>query len=430
MLLRTLQDANRLQILSRPQIMTMDNTEGFVQVGRLIARVNDIINNGVAGTQVVPEDVEVGLILRVQPRVGADGLIVMTVDATRSDRDTSSGTVVPLGGGDVAVIDDILTTTAQSTIAAYSGQTVVFGGLIQKTRANFSRRIPIVSDIPLIGNMFKYDQESERRSELLVVMTPMLVNGDEDMEYVKQVESSRMSWCLADVVEAHGDVGLSGGYGLWGPAVGATIYPDLQPTVDDVIIEESLPVPTEAPRSSGSSLIDSGPVSGPVSGVPAAPASFQQQHSAAPAVRQTSSAQFNATPMLNEQAIPSGTQYKALQQQGMINGAGQPYSLPSAGFSQPDGFSGSVAPPSNGFQPQREATLPRPQNPVGQPAAQSSTPSGFQLPGYAREVSYQAPLMPENSGGDSASQATWLDLSNSRSTSQVTSPAIPRRLGQ
>ena len=71
-----------------------------------------------------------------------------------------------------------------------------------------------------------------RRSELLVIMTPMLVNGDEDLEYVKQVESSRMSYCLADVVEMHGDVGLSGGYGLWGPAVGPVIYPDLHPTID------------------------------------------------------------------------------------------------------------------------------------------------------------------------------------------------------
>ena len=54
-----------------------------------------------------------------------------------------------------------------------------------------------------------------------------------------------MSWCLADVVEAHGDVGLSGGYGLWGPAIGNTIYPDLQPTVENVIIEDSLPIPPE-----------------------------------------------------------------------------------------------------------------------------------------------------------------------------------------
>lgn len=251
LLLRTLQDAGRGQILSRPQIMTMDNTDGYVQVGRQIARVTGVENTGAVagggGIQVATEDIEIGLILQVRPRVGADGLIIMDIDATRSDRDTASGTQVPTGNAvtPILVIDDIIRTTAQSTVAAYSGQTVVFGGLIQKTRLNVSRRVPIVADIPLLGHFFRYDQESEVRSETLVILTPMLINGDEDLDYVKEVESSRMSWCLADVVEMHGDVGLSGGYGLWGPAVGNTIYPDLQPTVDNVIIDDSYPRPSQ-----------------------------------------------------------------------------------------------------------------------------------------------------------------------------------------
>lgn len=234
LLLRTLQDANRLQILSRPQIMTMDNTEGFVQVGSQIARIRDVTQN-VQGTLVSTEDIEVGLILRIRPRVGSDGLIVMDVDATRSARDTVNGTPIPAGDGSTVIIDDILRTTAQSVVAAYSGQTVVFGGLIQKERFQSSRRVPFLADIPLLGYFFKFERETERRSELLTVLTPMLVTGEEDMEYVKQTESARMSWCLADVVEMNGDVGLSGGYGLWGPATGGVIYPDLQPTVDSII---------------------------------------------------------------------------------------------------------------------------------------------------------------------------------------------------
>lgn len=237
MLLRTLQDANRLQILSRPQINTMDNTEARVQVGRTIARVTDIVTN-VSNTQVVTEDIPVGLILIVRPRVGSDGLIIMDIDVTRSDRDSSNGTLVPAGDGSTILIDDILETTAQSVVAAYNGQTVVFGGLIQKVRTNFSRRVPFVSDIPLLGYMFKYEQETEVRNELLLVLTPMLISGQEDLDYIKEVESSRMSWCLADVVEAHGDVGLSGGYGLWGPAIGNTIYPDLHPTVEQVMVDD------------------------------------------------------------------------------------------------------------------------------------------------------------------------------------------------
>ena len=251
MLFRTLQTADRLQILSRPHIMTLDNTEGFVQVGRQVARITDIINN-LNGTQLVTEDIEVGLILRVRPRVGADGLIVMNIDATRSERDPQNGTAIGQFDDGPIIVDDIIRTTAQSVVAAYSGQTVIFGGLIQKQRTNISRRVPLVADIPLIGNFFKFDSETETRAETLIVMTPMLVTGDEDLEYVKQTESSRMSWCLADVVEMHGDVGLNGGYGLWGPAVGQTIYPDLQPTIDDIIIRDDLSV--ESRSASGYSI--------------------------------------------------------------------------------------------------------------------------------------------------------------------------------
>ena len=236
MLFRTLQRSGRLQVLSRPEVMVMDNNEAFLQVGQRVARpqnVSVVLQQTIIGI----EDIDVGLILSVTPRVGADGLIVMAIDATRSQINTVARgqSIGSTAGGEDIEVQPIDITTAQSTISAYSGQTVVFGGLIQKERINTSRRVPYLADIPLLGYMFKFDVETERRSELLIVMTPMLVTGEQDLEYVKETESSRMSWCLADVVEAHGDVGLSGGYGLWGPAVGPTIYPDLQPTVDDVI---------------------------------------------------------------------------------------------------------------------------------------------------------------------------------------------------
>ncbi|KLU07286.1 General secretion pathway protein D [Rhodopirellula islandica] len=236
--LRTLRVANRLQILSRPEIMTADNTEGYVQVGQSFPRPTELsFTGGTGGTASQPiigiEDEEIGIILRVTPRVGADGLIMMAIDASRSDINPNEGQIIGSFQDDVPIfVPAIDRTQAQATVTAFDGQTVVFGGLIQKFRQNRTRRVPYLADIPLVGTFFKYDSEIETRSELLVVMTPILVTGHEDLEYVKQVESSRMSWCLADVVEMHGDVGLSGGYGLWGPAVGPTIYPDLHPTVD------------------------------------------------------------------------------------------------------------------------------------------------------------------------------------------------------
>ena len=231
--LRTLQTADRLQILSRPEIMTADNTLGFVQVGQNFPRPTDIQVTQVGQTLIGIEDVDIGIILQVTPRVGSDGLILMDIDASRSDVNFSVGQNIGFDNNNNPIfVPAIDTTTAQATVTAFDGQTVVFGGLITKRRRNFSRRVPYLADIPLLGTFFKYEGEEERRTELLVIMTPVLVTGHEDLEYVKQVESSRMSWCLADVVEAHGDVGLSGGYGLWGPAIGPTIYPDVHPTVD------------------------------------------------------------------------------------------------------------------------------------------------------------------------------------------------------
>jgi general secretion pathway protein D len=231
----------------------MDNTDGFVQVGSTIARITGFNVTANTGVQTEIEDIEVGIILQIRPRVGSDGLIVMDVDASRTARDDNEGTLVPTGGigGEVVLINDILRTTSQSTIAAYSGQTVILGGLIQKSRVQVSRRVPIVADVPVLGHFFKYDTEIEGRDETLLIMTPMLVTDEEDLDYVKEVESGRMSWCLADVVEAHGDVGLSGGYGLWGPTVGTTIYPDLHPTVEPIAI------PRGQPDMNHSEMIDS-----------------------------------------------------------------------------------------------------------------------------------------------------------------------------
>lgn len=231
--LRTLQIANRLQVLSRPQIMTVDNTTGFINVGQSFPRPTEVVVTGIGNTQIGIEDIDIGITLQVTPRVGADGLIIMDIDASRKDVNESIGQNIGVGNdGQPIFVPAIDQSVARSTITAFDGQTVVFGGLIQKVRRNSSRRVPYLSSIPLLGIFFRYDMEQELRNELLVIMTPTLVTGDEDLEYVKIEESNRMSWCLADVVEAHGNVGLSGGHGLWGPALGPTIFPDIQPTVD------------------------------------------------------------------------------------------------------------------------------------------------------------------------------------------------------
>jgi type II secretion system protein D len=254
-LIRALQDAQRLQILSRPQVMTLDNLEAFVQVGQRVPRITGVTaGNGVTGQTIATNDVDVGLLMRVRPRTNQDGLIHMDVYVERSSvGDETTGIPVGFGpNGEVIRSPVINTTNALTKVTAQDGQTVVFAGLITKERASISRRVPWLSDIPILGALFRYDTESERRTELLVVMTPRIVRGPEDTQIINQVESSRMSWCLADVLNIHGDASLSEGNGLWGPAASPVIYPHVNPlgTDEGLIPGQTAPYPNPLPASS------------------------------------------------------------------------------------------------------------------------------------------------------------------------------------
>ena len=108
---------------------------------------------------------------------------------------------------------------------------MVFAGLITKNKTVSRRQIPWLGDLPGLGQLFRYDIEEEKRKELLIIMTPHVINGKDDLDAVNAMESGRMSWCLADLVEMHGDVGLDKGNGLWGiPDNCPTIYPDRDPS--------------------------------------------------------------------------------------------------------------------------------------------------------------------------------------------------------
>ncbi len=477
-LLRTLQDADRLQILSRPQIMTMDNTTGRVEVGEVVARVTGLVfNNNTSQTET--QDVNVGLIMQVTPRIGSDGLITMEIDATRSEIDENDGTPIGTDENQVPIIvQNILTTTANSTVAAYSGQTVIFGGLIQKIRGQRSRRVPFLADIPLIGNFFKYDFEAEERSELLVIMTPMLVTGEEDLDYVKSTESSRMSWCLADVVEAHGDVGLSGGYGLWGPAVGQTIYPDLQPTVEGRMpIEPFLErasateqLPAQNPQAVNPGMIDSSyiapsvvtPPNGtipsgtrvngnaPVMQSPTDELNLSQRGAFAPTASfQPAAARAQQGSFLPRSRVANypyqstaNPQYQGqMQGQGQIQGPATRPAFGPGGMQQP--YTENAARIPQSMSPQIWANQPNTSSMV----PQATVPQATVPQGTVPQGTVPQPVVPNagNANGQQtgfaippASQATWLDQATGSSTARQTgfTPATtksrvqPTRLGQ
>ena len=110
--------------------------------------------------------------------------------------------------GDPILAPIINSTEAQTTVSAVSGQTVVLSGLLTKRDEALHRRVPLLADIPLVGALFRFDSSRQVRTELLIILTPHVVRSRAEAERLKQVESSRMSWCLSDVVDLHGPAGL------------------------------------------------------------------------------------------------------------------------------------------------------------------------------------------------------------------------------
>jgi type II secretion system protein D len=234
-LIRALQECRRLDVLSRPQITTLNNQPAFVQVGQRVQLIQSSTidpTTNIQTNQLGPAQ-NIGLILGVTPRVSLDdGNVAMEIDVEKSELGPEAEGIpisVSPATGDVIRSPFINTTTAQTTVSALSGQTIVLGGLITSSKLTQHRRVPLLASIPVLGHLFRYDLESQRKTELLIILTPHVIWDAEDAELLKQVESARISWVLSDVHRIHGLDGLRSRWdGLDDRGI-PTIRPDSDP---------------------------------------------------------------------------------------------------------------------------------------------------------------------------------------------------------
>jgi type II secretion system protein D len=207
-LIRALAARRTVRVLSRPQVIALDNQTAQVQVGQIVPVPNGATGSGtgIINTSVLRDPA--GIILTVSPRISPEGQIVMEVAAEKSAYPNLT-TGVPIftdSNGNVvsAPVKDI--TTARTTVKVPDGQTVVIAGMITKNDLNEERKVPWLGDLPIIGKAFRYDLFQFGRTELLIFLTPRVVHNDADMEMIKQVEAGRMHFFQDDVESVHGPI--------------------------------------------------------------------------------------------------------------------------------------------------------------------------------------------------------------------------------
>ncbi len=210
LLLRALQANYEVDVLSRPQIRTVDDKEAFIQIGQQVPVVDGVTITANGNANPIVRQDQAGIILKMTPHVSPDGLIQIKVIAEKSAFKLAPGTGVPIftdaRNGTViqAPVKDI--TTAQATVSARAGQTIVLGGMITREDETIERRVPGLSRIPLVGRLFRYDYNNTVRKELLIFLTPQLITNDLDSEVFKEVELGRVHAPLDRATEIHGDL--------------------------------------------------------------------------------------------------------------------------------------------------------------------------------------------------------------------------------
>ncbi|MCC6126209.1 MAG: hypothetical protein IT426_14700 [Pirellulales bacterium] len=274
-LIRALKENDRLEILSRPQVQTLDNQLALVFSGKQVPTVTGTATAAATQTTTTSQQL-VGLQLQVRPRISPDNVVVMELNAQNSAIDPGAGVPITSVNGEVITAPIFDLTTAQTTVSAMDGQTVVLGGLITKTKSEIHRKVPWLGDVPYLGRLFRYDSVQNTKKELLIIMTPHVIRSEADADAVRKMETSRMNWCLADVIQLTGDNSLRQRNGEWSDKETPTVYPDLDPRAAKRPLPE-VPEPIPAPdgnRNPAPSVQPPQPQNMPTNGQP--PLKLQQ----------------------------------------------------------------------------------------------------------------------------------------------------------
>lgn len=170
--LSALASNTKVNVISSPHIMVTDNQVAKINVGASVPVQGQSTITGATGAAAITTSVvyvDTGVVLSVRPHINAGGLVTLEVAQEVSDVQngvTTSGLNSPT----------INKRTAQTTVAVQSGDTMVLAGLIKDDKSADSSGLPLLSEIPVVGALFGAKTDASTRRELIITITPRVVN--------------------------------------------------------------------------------------------------------------------------------------------------------------------------------------------------------------------------------------------------------------
>ncbi len=181
--LNLLAEESKLNVLSSPSLMVLDNRTAEIRVGNQVPVQTEtaVTDGGVTVESIQFKDT--GVLLSVTPGVNAGGLVTMDV----SQEVTDVGPIDPATGQRTFLQRNI-----QSVVAVQSGETIVLGGLIISNESRGESGIPGLYKLPVLGKLFGQTEQTSDRTELLVLITPKVVGNQQDAKDITEEMRKRM----------------------------------------------------------------------------------------------------------------------------------------------------------------------------------------------------------------------------------------------
>ena len=168
--------AGNTKIVANPHVAALDNQKATIKVGNRIPICQQTIVGGTSNTVTTTSQyIDTGVLVALTPRINVGGLVTLEVQAEVSNPGT---TINPCDA------PPINTRSVQTVLGVQSGSTMVMGGLISDVKTQASTGIPLLSKIPVIGGLFGQQELKDERTELVLFITPRVVEDQADVTNV------------------------------------------------------------------------------------------------------------------------------------------------------------------------------------------------------------------------------------------------------
>ncbi len=171
--IQALEADSKAKLLASPHILVSDNREARIQVGQSVPiPTSETIASAGNPAQKTIQYKDIGIILKVKPRINDGGLVAMDIT-----QEISNYEKITLYSNEQQIL--LNKTEASTNMVVQDGQTIVIGGLIREEKSSTSSGLPFLSKIPLIGFLFGETEKAKKRTEIVILLTPHVIKNQQ-----------------------------------------------------------------------------------------------------------------------------------------------------------------------------------------------------------------------------------------------------------